>query len=154
MKKKKGGKREGAGRKPILNMQQKLQVYTLHLKRFWAHEIKSILQNQSPPVEISEETIYRVINEIRNRDRISEKESLIESIDSSLSRIRELNAQAAKIVNMDNLKSTWLGIIKLVGDEEERLAKLGGHLKLTFDVGKETTDVLYKLMTSGGKGEE
>ena len=139
-------KRDNKGGRPEkLDDAMKLKVYVLHLKKFWAHEIKDILEGEG--IEVCRDTIHRAIKWARGRDRLSDKESLLESVDSCRNRIRELNERADRISNNRRMTHVWLGIVRQIGDEEERLARLEGNIKTYFGLDKDTMGTLYDLMS-------
>ena len=139
--------KKGRGRPVKLDDPMKLKVYVLHLKKFWAHEIQDILMEQEG-IEVCRDTIHRAIQWARERDRLTDKETLLESVDSCRNRIRELNERADKISDNRRMTHIWLGIVRQIGEEEERLAKLEGNIKTYFGMDKDTMGALYELMST------
>ena len=138
------------GRPPKLTIPVKLKVYALHLKKFYAHEIKKILGEQG--IDLCEDSIRTAIRWARDEvPRTGEKETLLESIDSCRTRIKELHVRSARMKG-DDQTHIWLGLQRQIGDEEERLAKLEGNLKVYFGVDADTMEEIAKLMY--GRGEK
>ena len=140
------------GRPPKLTVPVKLKVYALHLKKFYAHEIKAILEKQG--IGLCEDSIRTAIKWARDEvPRTGEKETLLESIDSCRTRIKELHVRAAKM-DKEDTTHIWLGIQRQIGEEEERLAKLEGNMKMYFGVDDNTMTTLFELMHGATREEK